>query len=146
MLLSSPRQKKDSKTASESFKRISIRINRALIEEMSAHHPPKQKSKWVTEAIVDLLDRDIYKEADWNEADNEDTAAFMAMINLDEALRDPVAEVFLIPDSIFDELSAATNKVVRLFPSLSRFVRPAIIRAAIRQRLVLNGRRYKGLF
>ncbi|WP_286241190.1 hypothetical protein [Neptuniibacter halophilus] len=107
---------------------------------MAQFHQAKEKSQWVSDAVLDLLSREIYEDADWQDADHEDTVAFLSLLNFDEKLIDPVADTILMPQSVVDSMSEAVKKICWVLPEASRSVRPAIIRAAIRQRVLLNGK------
>lgn len=137
-LLSSPKKGKTPVLSEVKPVRIPIKISAALVERMRRHHKPKEKSAWVADAITDLLDRELYRDADWN-TPNEDTEAFMALLNFKEKLTDPKAETFSIPAETFYALAEAVERITKLYPSLGISARPALIRAAIRQRLLLSG-------
>lgn len=137
-LLSSPKKGKTASPSEVKPVRVPIKMSAALVEKMRAHHKPKEKSAWVADAIQDLLDRELYRDANW-EIPNDDTEAFMALLNFKEKLSDPKADTFLLPAEIFDALSEAVERITKLYPSLGVNARPALIRAAIRQRLLLSG-------
>lgn len=145
LLGASKRPKQDSKTQ-EPVERVPVRISGALSGEMAAFYSPKKKSLWICEAIDDFLARETYQDADWLDGNNDDAASFQAMLDLDEVLVDQVPHVILMPQKTFESLTEAVKNISWLNPHESRSVRPAIIRAAIRQRILLNGLLFNDLF
>lgn len=146
MLLGAAKLKSSNEDKPEPKKRVPIRLSGKLFSDMASYHSPKEKSIWVEQAIEDLLDREIYKDADWQDIENEDTSAFLALIDLDETLVDPVSDIVLLSKETYDKLTSAVQKTAWLNADSSRSPRPAVIRAAIRQRILLGGKLFKDIF
>lgn len=146
MLLGAAKRKKDEPVEKEVVHRVPVRINGSVLAEMAKFHSPKEKSQWICEAIDDLLGRETYLDANWQDAGDDDTASFLAMVNLDEGLVDPASIIVLVPDSTYTALMDAVKVITWLNIGNSRSVRPALIRSAIRQRIILNGRLLNDFF
>lgn len=132
--------------ASKSRKRVPVRLPAKLIADMSLYHSPKEKSDWVEAAIKDLFERQIFKDANWQNAQNEDTAAFMSLLHFDEVLIDPANDTFLLSESVLNQINIVTKQVAWLQEPSSRSPKPALIRAAIRQRILLKGKLLSNIF
>jgi len=128
--------------------RLPIRIPRQLVTDMKAFHKPKEKSKWVTDSIEDLLNRQCYKDADWSNINNEDTVDFLMFLDVNEELVDSKQEIFLIDHNVYLRLKEAVARIVPFCatPSILSHVQPAIVRAAIRQRVILDGNLFATVF
>ena len=133
-------KKAEKRSDKETLVLVPIRFPTALIGEMKKYYKPKEKSAWIADSIDDLLKRSLYIDADWSDANHSDTAGFLALLDLNEELKDSTRDNIHIRESVYEELEVAVNHVKRLFPSEGQSARPALIRAAIRQRVLLRGK------
>jgi hypothetical protein len=113
---------------------------------MKAYFKPKEKSRWVDEAVADLLNRSLYKDADWADPEHSDTVGFISLLSFQERLVEPKGDTLFFQAGTYTDLMEAVARITRLYPSYSSKIRPAIIRAAIRQRMKLGGHLWKDVF
>ncbi|WP_299194701.1 hypothetical protein [uncultured Amphritea sp.] len=138
LLIPSPKQKSRDDEVKKPH-RVPIRLSQALIVAASKYYSAKGKSRWFDEAIADLLARSTYADADWTDRNNSDTSSFMALLSLNEKLVDAKGDTILLSPDTLHDLTSAVENITKLYPSEATRIRPAIIRAAVKQRILLNG-------
>lgn len=138
LLIPSPKQRARSDDAKKPH-RVPIRLSQALVDAANKYYSAKGKSRWFDEAIADLLTRSTYVDADWTDKNNSDTTSFIALLSLNEKLVNAKGDTLLLSAGTFDALTCAVENITKLYPSEAVRIRPAIIRAAIKQRILLSG-------
>lgn len=136
-------------TTKQEKSRFSIRVSSSLIKEMSKYHKPKQKSVWVEEAVLDLLSRSVYKTAIWTDCNDENTEQFLMLVDFSEKMVKSQGEVFLFSTGTIKAIDNAVCNIRNIADSLGIDfigIKASIVRAAIRQRVVLGGVRSATLF
>lgn len=126
--------------------RVPVRLPGSMTDAMKSHYRAKEKSRWVSDALVDLLNRDCFVEADWTSGSNEDADMFLSLLSFRERLQRSKTEQFLFPEEVCRALDEAESLISSYKPSVKQWVRSSLIRAAIRQRLLLNGLRWDEAF
>jgi hypothetical protein len=129
--------------------RVSIRISKKLSDKMAEFHKPKEKSKWVSEAVVDLFNRQAYVEADWKDSEEENLTDFLMLMDFNESIVNPKNDIFILDKDSCNLLNDAVKNILPVIAQhniTARSVKPSLIRGAIRQRLVLGGGRTNNQF
>lgn len=125
----------------EDVQLVPVRLPKLLADQARAFYKPKQKSVWVCDAVQDLLQRSLFLDANWADLRDDDAQAFVSMLAIPEPHRTNTSHVIRMPSGLYGQVLTAVECITPFFaPEHGRNVLPALIRAAMRQRVLMGGR------
>lgn len=139
MALIQPPQKRGEPEVKPEMGEIGFRYPVALTRKMR-YHKPRQKALWVQEAVEDLLNLSSYKDVDWGNPVEEECDAFLSMLYLAERYTELGKSTALrLPVTVINDLNTAAERIEKVTGRTD--MRSLIVRAALRQRILFQGRR-----